>query len=87
MPKVFPSSSPPHGSDGEKKIQAITMEGVKVKILSFLKPIPSLLFPLIVLAARVRISGRIMMEDSNYFSHLRSGTITGIPAILLNEGL
>ncbi len=26
------------------------------------------------------------MEHSNYFSHLRSGTITGIPAILLNEG-
>ena len=26
------------------------------------------------------------MESSNYFTHLRVGTVTGIPAILLNEG-
>ncbi|MGA7900211.1 MAG: PAC2 family protein [Nitrososphaeraceae archaeon] len=29
---------------------------------------------------------RFIIGQSNYFSHLRSGTITGIPAILLNEG-
>ena len=29
---------------------------------------------------------RLITGHSNYFSHLRSGTITGIPAILLNEG-
>jgi len=26
------------------------------------------------------------MEHGNYFTHLRGGTVTGIPAILLNEG-
>ena len=29
---------------------------------------------------------RLIIGHTNYFSHLRSGTITGIPAILLNEG-
>jgi uncharacterized protein len=29
---------------------------------------------------------RLIAGYGNYFSHLRSGTITGIPAILLNEG-
>ena len=29
---------------------------------------------------------RLIIGHSDYFSHLRSGTITGIPAILLNEG-
>ena len=26
------------------------------------------------------------MAHGNYFTHLRGGTVTGIPAILLNEG-
>jgi uncharacterized protein len=29
---------------------------------------------------------RLITKRSNYFTHLRGGTITGIPAILLNEG-
>jgi uncharacterized protein len=31
-------------------------------------------------------AARLIMESSNYFTHLRVGTVTGIPAILLNEG-
>jgi uncharacterized protein len=31
-------------------------------------------------------AARIITESSNYFTHLRGGTVTGIPAILLNEG-
>ncbi len=31
-------------------------------------------------------AARLIAGHGNYFSHLRSGTITGIPAILLNEG-
>jgi uncharacterized protein len=31
-------------------------------------------------------AARLIVGHGNYFSHLRSGTITGIPAILLNEG-
>jgi len=31
-------------------------------------------------------SAKQIMEHSNYFTHLRGGTVTGIPAILLNEG-
>jgi uncharacterized protein len=31
-------------------------------------------------------SAKQIMEHGNYFTHLRGGTVTGIPAILLNEG-
>jgi uncharacterized protein len=31
-------------------------------------------------------AARLITEPSNYFTHLRGGTVTGIPAILLNEG-
>ena len=31
-------------------------------------------------------AARLIVGHGNYFSHLRNGTITGIPAILLNEG-
>jgi uncharacterized protein len=31
-------------------------------------------------------SAKQIMEHGNYFIHLRGGTVTGIPAILLNEG-
>jgi predicted ATP-grasp superfamily ATP-dependent carboligase len=31
-------------------------------------------------------AARLIAGHGNYFSHLRSGTIMGIPAILLNEG-
>ena len=31
-------------------------------------------------------AARLIMESSNYFTHLRVGTVTGIPEILLNEG-
>lgn len=31
-------------------------------------------------------AARIVTEQSNYFTPLRAGTVTGIPAILLNEG-
>ena len=31
-------------------------------------------------------SAKQIMEHGNYFTHLRIGTVTGIPAILLNEG-
>lgn len=31
-------------------------------------------------------AAKIIKEYANYFTHLRSGSVTGIPAILLNEG-
>jgi uncharacterized protein len=31
-------------------------------------------------------AARLIVEHSRYFTHLRDGTLTGIPAILLNEG-
>lgn len=31
-------------------------------------------------------AAKIIREHANYFTHLRSGTVTGIPALLLNEG-
>ena len=31
-------------------------------------------------------AARLIVEHSGYFTHLRDGTLTGIPAILLNEG-
>jgi uncharacterized protein len=31
-------------------------------------------------------SAKQIVEHGNYFTHLRGGTVTGIPAILLNEG-
>jgi uncharacterized protein len=31
-------------------------------------------------------AARLIVEHSNYFTRLRDGTLTGIPAILLNEG-
>lgn len=31
-------------------------------------------------------AARLITETGNYFIHLRGGTVTGIPAILLNEG-
>jgi predicted ATP-grasp superfamily ATP-dependent carboligase len=40
-----------------------------------------------VLAVSSTLSAaKIIKEYANYFTHLRSGSVTGIPAILLNEG-
>jgi uncharacterized protein len=32
-------------------------------------------------------AARLVMEHKNYLTHLRDGTLTGIPSILLNEGV
>jgi uncharacterized protein len=42
--------------------------------------------PLLYAVTSTESAARIIMESSNYFTHLRVGTVTGIPAILLNEG-
>jgi len=47
-----------------------------------LPPIP----PDIYAVTSTESAARIITEPSNYFTHLRGGTVTGIPAILLNEG-
>ena len=47
-----------------------------------LPPLP----PDIYAVTSTESAARIITEPSNYFTHLRGGTVTGIPAILLNEG-
>jgi uncharacterized protein len=47
--------------------------------------IPAL--PEIYAVTSTESAARLIVEHSNYLTHLRDGTLTGIPAILLNEGV
>jgi uncharacterized protein len=83
----IPSPSPPHGSDGKKEDSGYNdgrskSDNTDASEASTLPSVPPDSFA----ATSTESAARLIMEHSNYFSHLRSGTITGIPAILLNEG-
>jgi uncharacterized protein len=53
-----------------------------VKSTTSLPPIPSEIYAV----TSTESAARLIREPSNAFTHLRVGTVTGIPAILLNEG-
>lgn len=53
-----------------------------VKSTTSLPPIPTDIYAV----TSTESAARLISEPSNAFTHLRVGTVTGIPAILLNEG-
>jgi uncharacterized protein len=86
------SSPPPSGSGNRNKEDSAQEDGdyddsnindtTKSTTTTSLPPLPTDIYAV----TSTESAARIITESSNYFTHLRSGTVTGIPAILLNEG-
>jgi uncharacterized protein len=86
------SSPPPSGSGNRNKEDSAQEDGdyddsnindtTKSTTTTSLPTLPTDIYAV----TSTESAARIITESSNYFTHLRSGTVTGIPAILLNEG-
>ena len=61
---------------------ATIMKLLNLRVPTSLPPLPTDIYAV----TSTESAARLIMEPSNYFTHLRVGTVTGIPAILLNEG-
>jgi uncharacterized protein len=93
---ILSSFSPPSNSgDGNKEEDSGQEDGdyddcnnndtTKSTSTTPLPPLPPLPTDIYAVTS-TESAARLIMESSNYFTHLRVGTVTGIPAILLNEG-
>jgi uncharacterized protein len=91
---ILSSSSPPPSSsgNGNKEVDSGQEDGdydgsnnndsnISTTTTS-LPPLPTDIYAI----TSTESAARLITERSNYFTHLRSGTVSGIPAILLNEG-
>jgi uncharacterized protein len=86
------SSPPPSGSGNRNKEDSAQEDGdyddsnindtTKSTTTTSLPTLPTDIYAV----TSTESAARIITESSNYFTHLRGGTVTGIPAILLNEG-
>ena len=89
---ILSSSSPPPSRNGNKEVDSGQEDGdyndsknndsnISTTTTS-LPPLPTDIYAI----TSTESAARLITERSNYFTHLRVGTVTGIPAILLNEG-
>jgi len=90
---ILSSSSPPPSSSGNRNKEDSAQEDgdyddsnindtTKSTTTTSLPTLPTDIYAV----TSTESAARIITESSNYFTHLRGGTVTGIPAILLNEG-